>query len=126
LFDSRDALFPAARAKAHHIDVLRIVLPWPTLYETLGTRCVKNQVGIARFESVLKRPNVRYIDDAPYRDRALDATLQGARMGRRAISLCDMLIRLLIEDTNLRIGALLTFNAKDFQDVCRSSRVQIL
>jgi len=42
------------------------------------------------------------------------------------ISLCDVLIRLLIEDVNLRIDALLTFNEKDFVDVCRKRRGEIL
>jgi hypothetical protein len=55
LFDPRDALCREARAKAHHIDALRIVFPWPTLYETLGTRFVKNRIGMAAFETLLKR-----------------------------------------------------------------------
>ena len=36
-----------------------------------------------------------------------------------------MLIRLLIQDTNVRIDALLTFNIKDFHDVS-GSKVVIL
>lgn len=126
LFDTRDALHTEADAKASHIDSLTVVFPWPTLYETLGTRFVKNRLGIDGLARVLKRPNVRFIDDSPYRGFALDAVLREARLGKRAISLCDMVIRLMIEDVNLRIHAMLTFNEKDFSDVCRSSRVEFL
>lgn len=126
LFDSRDGFFHDAQAKAHHVDSLIVVFPWPTLYETLGTRFVKNRHGIDGFERVLKRPNVRFIDDAPYRDEALKATLQEARLQKRVISVCDMLIRFVIQDTNVRVDALLTFNIKDFADVCRGKGVEIL
>ena len=126
LFDPRDALSRDAQAKAHHIESLRVMLPWPTLYETLRTRFVKNRTGMDRFERILKRWNVTYVDDKPYREQALAATIDKARTGTRAISLCDMLIRLLIEDPNLRIRALLTLNVRDFQDVCRIKDVQIL
>jgi len=126
LFDSRDALHTKADAKASHIESLTVVFPWPTLYETLGTRFVKNRLGIDRLARVLKQSNVRFIDDSPYRDAALEATLREARIGKRSISLCDMVIRLMIEDVNIRIDAILTFNEKDFSDVCRSAKVEIL
>jgi predicted nucleic acid-binding protein len=126
LFDSRDYLHPEADAKAAHIDSLTVVFPWPTLYETLGTRFVKNRLGVDGLSRMLRRPNVRFIDDAAYREAALDATLREAGLGKRAISLCDMMIRLMIEDINVRIDAILTFNHKDFSDVCRSARVEIL
>jgi predicted nucleic acid-binding protein len=126
LFDARDALHTHANVKASHIDSLTVVFPWPTLYETLGTRFVKNRLGMDGLERLLKRPNVRLIDDSPYRDAALDATLQEGRLGKRAISLCDMMIRLMLEDVNLQIHAILTFNVKDFADVCRSGKIEIL
>ena len=126
LFDPRDPMAAAARAKADTIEEFNVVLPWPTLYETLRTRFVKNAGGTAAFERVLRRPNVTLLDDKRYRDRALDATLEGARLGRRAISLCDMLIRLIIDDNSVRIAAVLTFNIRDFQDVCRARSVEIL
>jgi len=126
LFDPRDGEHRKAEAKAHYIDTLRVVFPWPTLYETLGTRFVKNKPGMNRLERSLKFPNVQFVDDMPYREDALEATFREARLGRRTISLCDMLIRLIIQDTDVRIRALLTFNAKDFVDVCTSKRVEIL
>jgi hypothetical protein len=96
------------------------------LYETMGTKLVRQQRWIKSFESRLSRSNTRLIDDAPYRNQALQATFWEARRGKRAISLCDMWIRLLIEDTDVRVHALLTFNVKDFHDVCRKRDVEIL
>jgi predicted nucleic acid-binding protein len=126
LFEPRDQHAKAAQTKAHHIDALTVIFPWPTLYETLGTRFVKNRIGMASLERMLSHPNVEFVDDVPCRNDALDATFQESRIGRRTISLCDMLIRLMIQDTNVQVAALLTFNAKDFLDVCRAKRVEIL
>jgi predicted nucleic acid-binding protein len=126
LFDPRDPYAAQARNKAHHIDELRILFPWPILYETLGTRFVKNKLAVDEMEKTLKRRNVVIVDDSPYREEALEVTLREARLGKRALSLCDVVIRLLIDDTNLRIHALLTFNQPDFLDVCRRKSVEIL
>ena len=126
LFDARDSEHLNAEAKAHHIDSLRLVFPWPTLYETLRTRFVKNKFAMGRLERSLKLPHVQFVDDKPYREDAMEATFREARLGRRTISLCDMLLRLIIQDTSMRIHALLTFNVRDFADVCASRRVKIL
>jgi hypothetical protein len=79
-----------------------------------------------RLERTLRSPHVQFIDDNPYREDALEATFREARLGKRAISFVDMLLRVMIQDTNVRIDALLTFNIKDFFDVCASRRVRML
>jgi hypothetical protein len=126
LLDPRDGLHGQAQPKAAYIESMLIVVPWPVLYETLDTRLVKNRAGMFRFERIVKPPRARRVDDTPYRDDALRQTLLQGRGGRRFISLCDMVIRLMLGDASLRIDALLTFNWKDFADVCRSRQVEIL
>jgi predicted nucleic acid-binding protein len=126
LFDARDPLHKQAYTKVCYIESLTVLFPWPTLYETLRTKFVKNQPGINALDRVLKQRNVHIIDDIPYRVDALEETLIKAHRSKRNISLCDMTIRLMIEDVNLRINFILTFNEKDFSDVCRSKKVQIL
>ena len=126
LYTPRDSLHKEAQGKAHHIERLRILLPWPTLYETVRTRFVKDRLAIDQFERLIKKPNIEFIDDTPYRIKALAATFEEARLRGRAISLCDMLVRLVLLDTNVRTDALLTFNVRDFHDVCRIKGVQIL
>jgi predicted nucleic acid-binding protein len=126
LFEPRDDKHNQATPKARFIERMTVAFPWPVLYETLNTRLIKNRPGIDRFERIIKRPNIRRIDDTPYREEALEKTFDEARGGRRSISLCDMVMRLMLEDTRLRIRALLTFNEKDFADVCRRAKVQLL
>jgi hypothetical protein len=126
LFDARDEYHPQAQAKAHYIESLSVAFPWPILYETLGTRFVKNRLGMANFERILKRQNIHFSDDHIYRNAALENTLQESQRGTRSISLCDMMIRILLQDNGFRIDSLLTFNPKDFSDICRSARIQIL
>jgi predicted nucleic acid-binding protein len=126
LFNKRDGNFDNAREKADYVESLTVIIPWPTLYETLNTRLMKNQVNVAAFERRLKQPNVKIIDDVEYRQKALEAALQSARFRKRPISLCDMVIRLIVEDVNVRVDALLTFNYGDFSDVCRIRGVEVL
>jgi predicted nucleic acid-binding protein len=126
LLDPRDERHGRARLKAGWIDSMTVVSPWPVLYETLNTRFVKNRPGIVMFERIIKPPKGIRLDDAGYRGKALEQTFSEAVAGRRPISLCDMVIRLMLQDANLRINALLTFNPGDFADVCRSAGVEIL
>jgi predicted nucleic acid-binding protein len=126
LFDARDQYYFQAQTKARYIEFLIVIFPWPILYETLCTRFVKNRSGMSSFQRILRRRNVQFVDDIRYRDAAFEQTLAESQRGARAISLCDMTLRLMMQDENLRIDALLTFNLRDFSDICRKSKVQIL
>ena len=44
MFDSRDPHYAEGKEKAERLSLFQIVLPWPTLYETLRTRFVRNGV----------------------------------------------------------------------------------
>ena len=65
-----------------------------------------------------KRSNVERLDDFKYRDDAYEAIVSTA--SRRPMSLVDMVMRLMLEDVEVRVNGLLTFNPKDFHDVCRT------
>jgi hypothetical protein len=45
---------------------------------------------------------------------------------KRPISLVDMVIRYILDDVNIRKDCLLTFNRRDFVDVCRKRQIEIL
>ena len=108
------------------IDNVRIAFPWPILYETIDTRFVKNSVGMTRLNMLLKSPKTVLIDDTSYRDSALNVTIREPQDPLRPISLVDMVIRFILDDPNVRIDALLTFNESDFADICRKRRIEIL
>ena len=126
VFDQRDQHYEAAQNKVDLLTQFRYVLPWPVLYETLCTRFIRRPLYIRKFESFLKRPNAVLLDDAEYKQRALDCTLSSTDGGRRPFSLVDNVLRLIIEDRNVRLHCLFSFNHADFADVCARRQIEIV
>jgi predicted nucleic acid-binding protein len=127
LYDGRDPYHRAASGKSEVIDKAHLAVPWPTLYETVNTRFCKNSSGMAQFDLLLRESRTTLIDDTPYREDALRATVvRETRRPPRLISLVDMIMRFILDDVNVRIDALLTFDESGFYDVCRRRRIEIL
>lgn len=126
LCDPGDGLHKEAGAKAHYLDEMNVLIPWPCLYETFRTQFARKRPAVQRLETLLRKPHVELLDDAPYRDPGLDDAIRSGIAGKRPISLVDMVIRLILDDTGVRTDCLLTFNVPDFQDVCRRRGIQIL
>lgn len=126
LFDPKDSHYPEAEKNTDLIETLPLAIPWPCLYEMVNTRFVKNPLNIHRFEILLKRANVKRIDDTPYRNNAYEQTMTWGSSRKRIISLVDMVIRFMLNDTSLHIGYLFTFNLRDFVDVCRKRSIEIV
>ncbi len=124
LFEKRDQYHERALAREGLIESLQLVIPWPCLYETLNTRFVKNQLSMRSFERVLQRPNIRFADDAEYRDTAYRETFD--LVLRRPMSLVDRVVRCILDDVNIRKDSLLTFNPPDFIDICHRRQIQLL
>jgi predicted nucleic acid-binding protein len=124
--DSKDSYHRQAAAKNFEFEKYRILLPWPCLYELINTRFVKQQQAMMAFERLTKKPNLEFIDDSNYRYPAYEQTLQFALRDKRPISLVDTVIRLMLADVNIRVNCLVTFNPKDFADVCRKKNITIL
>jgi predicted nucleic acid-binding protein len=121
LFDKKDQYHPKAIEIAEFIALQHcFVLPFPTLYETLNTNFVKNNK--MNFDSFLKTHHVVTIYDTKYTDKALEETL---KISNYKYSLVDMVLRMMILDVNLSINALITFNDRDFIDVCQQRNVPI-
>jgi predicted nucleic acid-binding protein len=124
--DPADEHHREVKRKSEVLNALRVVLPWPTMYETLRTKLVRSPIPLGSFERFLKRPNIEYIDDAPFRFGAMELAFESSLRRKRPLSMVDCLIRLLIEDKKTKIGYLATFNNRDFVDVCRKHRVQMV
>jgi hypothetical protein len=101
-----------------------VLVPWPCLYETFNTRFVKNTIAVRRFEALLRQAHVVRLPDEHYREAALEAVMTTA--ASRSMALVDMVIRLILDDTNVRKHGLLTFNYRDFSDLCRKHRIEML
>jgi predicted nucleic acid-binding protein len=125
LFDPREEQQHAVTEYADFIEMFQLVVPWPTLYETLRTRFVRRPVWVTQLDEQLKKPTVVFIDDGSYCEDAYSLTVEYSQR-KRDISMVDMLCRLLIDDPEIRIDYLLTTNPKDFRDVCARNGVEIL
>jgi hypothetical protein len=101
------------------------VVPWPVLYETLGARFARNRPAMERFEQEIKASRTVLLDDAPYRDDALAHALDWSLRRGRALSLVDCVLRLLLDDVQTRIQYLVTFNQRDFVDICAARRIEL-
>lgn len=123
LFNPRDEHHASACSIEISLSTHSIVIPWPSLYETLNTRLIRRQTERLRFNSYLKRESTVLLEDAGYKAKSLEYVL-----GQRSTtySLVDHVIRSMLEDSNVRIDAIITFNPSDFIDVCQVRGIEIV
>lgn len=103
-----------------------ILFPFPCFYEIIRTRFLKNKEMLNKLEILLKNRNVRYIDDTHYKDLALTKVYELNKFSYIKYSLTDAVIREMISDVDIKIDYLVTFNVKDFADVCAIRGIEIL
>jgi len=104
-----------------------LLLPWPILYESLGTRFSRDSNKVASFEKTwlyLERASrLVLLNDERYRVEPLS---QQIAKTLRPLSLADRVLRAMILEGEPKFDYFLTYNAADFIDACRSSGVQLL
>jgi predicted nucleic acid-binding protein len=125
LYDAGDEHHEAASSLWSRLDRTTVVIPWPILYEVLRTTFVKNPINVDKFAKLVVTPRFRRLADEDYRDAALAKTATASQQGRN-LSLVDSLLREVLTDVNVRLYGLVTFNVKDFADVCRRRHIPIL
>ena len=110
-----------------------MLIPWPVTYETVATATVGRPSSLAALERALRSLEVRgrlqFLNDEPYREQALKdcfGELTQPLPRQRKLSLADRVIRAMIRDNAVRMDALVTFNSRDFADVCQSRRIELL
>lgn len=125
LYDKSDQHHEKAVKIMEQAAVGRFLFPWPLHYELLRTRFVRRAGWVESFLGIIKQQRIQSIDDVPYRERALQLAMDWARNSDRSISLVDMVVRLVLDHSEHRIDALITFNPGDFSDVCRSRGIPL-
>lgn len=123
LHDERDAHNAMAKRHERLLELRPVVLPWPVLYETINTRFAKRPKVLMHIDAIITQESTLLLDDSPYREAAYRQVQQTSR--KRPLSLVDAVLRAVIEDVNVHISALLTFNEGDFYDVCLPHRVEL-
>lgn len=104
----------------------KILMPWPIMFEILINKFIKQPEFALKFESDLKKLKIRYLYDKEYRKDALSLTFRSLRIDKRKISLVDMIIRYILDNEKIKKDYFVTFNEKDFFDVCKKKNIQIL
>jgi predicted nucleic acid-binding protein len=126
LFKENDRYHQNARDNVDVLFNLYYIVPWPTLYETLNTTITKYPEKVLGFEKFLKRPNAILLDDSKYKAIALEAIFTVSNTGKYSCSLVDNILRMIIEDIDVRVDCIFTFNQRDFIDICRKRKVELL
>ena len=124
LFNERDKHHDSALQIEKNIEHFNILIPWPTLYETINTRFAKrpeNRLGLKRY---LDKATTIKIDDALYKDDAITEVI--SPRSKRAFSAVDYIIRCILEDSDVKTDALITFNVADFIDVCTGNNIEVI
>lgn len=121
LFDDRDRYHEDALLYFEYIVPHTLVIPWPTLYETLNTRFSRRQSWVEELRRVIRSHSVYYIPDDDYREVSLEHFFSE----RQRFSLVDIIIRNILEDDSIKIDAIITFNEPDFIDVCYKKGIEL-
>lgn len=102
------------------------ILPWPIHYETFRTKSYKRYDALILFNKFINDRNVDHFDDTSYRDKSLEKLISSYSKPNIKYSLVDHVIRAIIIDVNVKIDYFVTFNPRDFRDVCALRKIEIL
>lgn len=125
LYDDRDSRYEDAQILADLLDRHNLIMPWPCLYETLNTRFVRRREWVDSFSAYVMRASTVYLPDEEYRQYALEQVLRHETSGL-SISLVDEVMRSALLDPNIKIDAMITFNQRDFYDICYSRNIELI
>ncbi|CEN54154.1 hypothetical protein [Capnocytophaga canis] len=126
LYDEKDQYHSESEGISEMLRDCTIVIPFPSLYEVLNSTFIRRRTALDSLENVIKSGKVSLLPDDKYRDSALENVYKVHKEPMPKISLVDSIIREILSDTNVRIDALVTYNEKDFKDVCDRRNITIL
>lgn len=126
LIDSSDQHHDKSTNIAELIDPYQIIVPWPILYETISTHLTRRRNQLILLEELITKPNVLLFDDKDYKDEALRQVLNLNRHSGYTYSLVDGVIREILKDINVRLHYFVTFNQRDFVDICVHRQIEII
>ena len=126
LFDPTDdpKLTVEAEQISEDIEDEEIIIPFPTLYEFVNSRLSRREAKI-EFERLLLRPNVTRLSDTKYKEKALDNFFIKSRYSHSDISLVDEVLKLIIEDKQLKIDYIVSFDRGLINDALSKGIKQI-
>ncbi len=126
LLDPADQYHQTSNTIAEMIEGYQILFPWPCLYETISTRLVRRRQRVLILEEFIQKPYVTLFDDTDYKLDALEEVFNLNRIAGYTYSLTDGVVREILKDINVRVNFLVTFNGKDFHDICQRRQIEIV
>lgn len=120
LFNEKDQYHHLANLMADNFSSpsIKILVPFPSMYETLNTAFVDNKKQLQRLSEILaNHEKVEFIFDDEYKESAYRKTIGQDKWSKT--SLVDSIILEMLEDKNLAIDGVVTFNSRDFAEPCR-------
>jgi predicted nucleic acid-binding protein len=124
-FEERDAYHKEAVEVAFLVFGNKIICPFPSLYEFLNTRFTRDIKKIRDYEFLLSKLDVEYIYDDEYRVNIIDDFILRNKTFQK-ISLVDMIINQIIEDVNIKVDYIVTFNRNNFMSSCIKRGIDFL
>jgi hypothetical protein len=103
-----------------------IIFPFPCFYEIIRDRFLKDKHRLTALENLLKNSNVKYIYDTDYKDDAIIKVYELNKRKGDSYSIADIVLREMLSDDTLRIDSFVTYNVKDFYDVCGKRKIEII
>lgn len=126
LVDANDSHSPTAHTLYPDICKQKLIIPWPCMFETLDTRLARNKRAFIGFLDEIKKLDVMYLNDSDYQSKALREIETRNVKGGHSYSLVDCIIREIIKDDTIKLDYFITYNLKDFIDVCSIRGLDIL
>jgi hypothetical protein len=128
LVDPKDQYHEKSNDIAELIKVegYQIIFPWPCLYETISTHLTRRRERLLYLEKFIKDPDIVLLDDENYKDNALEEVFKLNKTAGYTHSLTDSVIREILKDINVRVNYLVTFNNRDFVDICQPRQIHII
>ncbi|HPX76984.1 MAG TPA: hypothetical protein PLW77_10405 [Bacteroidales bacterium] len=126
LVDPRDQFHTSSLAIADLIENYDVIFPWPCLYETISTHLTRNRTRLLFLEEIISKPNIVLLEDSKYKDEALKQVFLFNKINGFTYSLTDSVIREILRDINVKVHYLVTYNERDFKDICDQRLVEII
>lgn len=124
-FEERDEYHKIAQELSSVIFDYNIIIPFPSVYEFLNTRFSRRSKQVNELELLFHKLNIVYVYDDAYRTELIQKFIR-INKGKRTISAVDMVINQILEDVNIKIDCIVTFNEKDFFHSCKKRNIEIL
>lgn len=96
---------------AENIHEYQVLIPFPTLYEFLNTKFSRTAM-VVDFQKEISKHNYVKIDDTEYKEIALNNFFEKSKYQKNEdVSLVDEIIKLMIDDKNLKTDLIITFDS---------------